>query len=175
MSRGMMVLCMATLSLLAAGCAESLPGTTRSLGPVSYEAAFAAARETLAQYFSIETADPETGTIETRPKPARKGHKRILSGSPARKLAKMRIRKDDAGITAYCSVAVERQGSAGYAGQMALTQEPYSSVPNQTPAELDAATTPQQNEIWIVDRYDHALERAILDDLYRRLHPAVKP
>ncbi len=50
-------------------------------------------------------------------------------------------------------------------------QEDYSTVPNQSPAYDEAATTADQNESWMTYDYAHDLETKILDDLYRSLHP----
>ena len=165
---------------LAAGCAETVPGVTRDLGPVQYASAFAAAREVMAQYsFSVETAEADTGIIQSRPKSAEEPRERILSGSPARQVATMRLRqeKGEQGqqdtVVAHLSIAVHRLGTAEHR-RLRMTTDSYNTVPNQTPADADAATTAEQNEVWTIDRYDHVLARKILDDLYRRMHPATE-
>jgi hypothetical protein len=70
-------------------------------------------------------------------------------------------------------VAVERLGSTEHR-HVGMTRENYDSVPNQTPAEADAASSPEQKEVWTIDRYDHELEQKILQDLNKRMHPVPK-
>jgi len=154
---------------LATGCGEPA-GRSRLLGTVSYESAFAAATDVMSQYFSIENADPATGEITSRPKAVRAGNERLLGGSPARQVARMRLRREGGEVTASLAVAVQRQGEAVHL-QRGPAGETYSSVPNQTPAEVEAATTPLQNESWRTERYDRVMEQQILGQLYRTLHP----
>ena len=159
-----------TFAVLAAGCSGSRPGTTRSLGDVQYQLAFAAAQEALSQHFSVASADPDTGIIESRPKLVSARPERLLTGSPARELATMHIRKAaENEVVAYLEIAVERLGTVEH-HRAAVRHEKYDSVPNQTPAEIEAATTPEQNEVWTIDKYDHRQEQAILDELYRTMH-----
>ena len=157
---------------LLGGCAQPI-GRARPLGEVSYEAAFATAREVMAQYFSIESADPQTGVIRSRPKPIRARADRLLGGSPARQVATMRLRRDGRQVVAHLAVAVQRPGSAAHR-QMRMNADNYSSVPNQTPAQVEAATTPDQNESWRTDKYDRVMEQKILTQIHRSLHPQPK-
>ena len=159
--------------VVVCGCNVATPGTTRNLGRVDYASAFATAREVMAEHFSVASADPATGIIESRPRPAQVRGERLLGGSPARHLAKLRIRHKDGQVVAVASVALQREGSAIHR-TMYRPGENYDSVPNRTPAEDTAAMTPEQTEVWRTERYDHALERKILDKLYRTLHPAKK-
>ena len=103
-------------------------------------------------------------------KPADAGAERILGASPARQLATLRLRKEDGQVVAQATVALQRQGSDIHR-QINPAAGSYDSVANRTPAELEAATTPQQNEAWVTERYAHDLERKMLADLYRLLHP----
>ena len=96
-------------AVMFAGCGAGSSGTSRQLGSVGYQPAFAAAREVMAQYFEIAKADVDTGTIKSRPKGARGGPERLLGGgSPARQVATLRLRHDGANVIAYMSVAVQR-------------------------------------------------------------------
>ncbi len=159
---------------MLAGCGAGSAGTSRQLGVVTYEHAFAEAREVMAQYFEIAEADVETGIIKSRPKGTRGGPERLLGGgSPARQVATLRLRHDGTNVVAYMSVAVQRQDSAVYRHMMA-SGESYDSVPNLTPAEQEAATTSEQNEAWRTSRYAHDIEYKILNDLYMVLHPKVE-
>ena len=154
---------------LLVGCSEAMPGTTRTLGDVKYESAFQAARKVMSQYFSVASADAEAGLITSRPKDLPMPKDILLGGSPRRQVAKLRIDRKDGQLVARASVAVELLGSV-LNRRMQTVGEDYDTVPTETPAELEAATTPQQNQSWRVEKYDHAIERAILADLYKELH-----
>jgi hypothetical protein len=158
---------------LLGGCNQPLPGSSRQMDTVDYPAAFASAREVMAQYYAIESANVDAGLIQARPKEIDAPKERVLSGSAAREVASMRLRKEGKGIVAYAAVAVQRQGG-NVLRQMRPGTDSYTSVPNQTPAEHEAATTVQQNESWRTLRYAHDVEARILQDLYRSLHPAEK-
>ncbi len=152
---------------LLAGC-SAMPGRTRMLGNVDYQAALATSRAILSQHFDIARTDPDTGEILCQPQPFEAGGDRLLGGSsPARRVATLNLRREDGAIVAHLAIAVQRQGS-----DIIRTQrDNYSSVPNQTPAEVEGATTPQQNQAWRTDRYDHAMEAGILDEIFQALHP----
>ena len=168
---GWIILGLAAWALLAAGCSQQAPGRTRVLGAVGYESAFAAAREVMSQYYSIESADADAGVIKSRPSTVNAKNERLLGGSPARQIAEMHLWREEKLIFARAQVKVQRQGSAVY-HQMRPAGENYDSVPNETPAELDAATTPEQNEAWQTAGYAHDIEQKMLTDLYKALHPA---
>ena len=172
MSRMMSVATACLAAAILGGCNLPAPGTSRTLGDVEYAAAFAAAREVMIQDgFSIAAADPDTGAIEARPLLVEARGERILGGSPARHLAKMSLQRKGGQVVARASVALQREGSAVQIAR-APAVENYDSVPNRTPAQDLAATTPEQNEDWATERYDHAVERRLLDELYQALHPA---
>lgn len=157
---------------LLAGCSMSTPGISRELGSVDYGSAFAAAREVFSQHYPVAEANADTGVIKARPVPVDERGERILGGkSPARQLATLSLRRKNGLVIAHASVAVQRQGSEPLRRMRVSREEDYSSVPHQTPAELEGATTPEQNETWTTQRYAHDRERMILDDLYRALHP----
>jgi hypothetical protein len=54
---------------------------------------------------------------------------------------------------------------------MPPTGENYDTVPHETPAQREAATTAEQNESWETRSHDADVERKILQDLWRSLHP----
>ena len=173
MIRKIAILLATSAAVLLTGCNLPAPGTTRSLGEVEYASAFATARETMAQYFSIESADPQTGEIISRPKLIEAAPERLLGGSPARHLAKLRIRRKNGTIVAQASVALQREGSAIH-HISARPDENYDGVPTETPADETAAITSDQNVVWRTDKYDHALEHKILNQIYESLHPKTK-
>jgi len=158
----------------AAGCGPRTPGETRILGPVPYEAAFASGQEVMSQYFSVAEADAERGRIVSRPKHIEADNDRILGGSPARQIATLRLRRDGGDVVAQATVQTQRQGQSVHR-QRAVQDENYDGAPNKSPSYYEAATTPEQNETWVTRSYDHALERKMLDDLFRRLHHQAAP
>ncbi len=153
-----------------AGCSTASPGSSQSLGTVKYAQAFAAANDTMSQYFSIASSDPATGVIKARPKSVNAPRERILGRSPARQVATMRIWPRGKDMLADMSVAVQRRGDSVYRS-MPAPGENYEGVPNQPPSAREAATTIEQNESWRTEKYDHAMEHKILQDLYLSLHP----
>jgi hypothetical protein len=80
----------------------------------------------------------------------------------------VRLRRAGGEIVAYATVSVQRQATAAMR-QMALGDIAYDGPPRQTPAQLEAATTPEQNESWITERRDRELELKILSDIHNAL------
>ena len=159
--------------LACAGCGTASPASSRSLGTVRYARAFAAANDTMSQYFSIASSDAATGIIKARPKAIDAPRERILGKSPARQVAAMRIWPRGKEILADMTVAIERRGDSVYRN-MPAPGEHYEGVPNKPPSHREAATTIEQNQSWRTEKYDHAIERKILQDLYLSLHPKEK-
>jgi hypothetical protein len=164
---------LAAAAALAGGCNVSNPGSSRSLGNVAYPQAFAAANDVMSQYYSIASSDPVTGVITTRPKSVTAGPDRIISRSPARQTATMRVWARGSEVLADMTVAVERRGDP-VLRQMPQPGENYEGVPDQPPSAREAATTTEQNESWRIEKYDHATEQKVLKDLYVSLHPQEK-
>ena len=161
------VLMAAAVIVLLSGCAQVEPGTEQILGQVTYAEAFDAARTVMNQYFTVALADPGEGLIRSAPKELRG---RVLGGGVGRQVATVRIRQEPQGIVARATVNVQRQGSSALrmvSPQAGASGEP----PRQTPAELEAATTPEQNESWITERRDRGLEQRILSDILNALRP----
>jgi hypothetical protein len=127
----------------------------------------------MSQYFSEESFDMDEGRIRSRPKRIEDERDRLLGTDPTRQVATMHIRRDGNQVVAHVSVAVQTQRSQ-MRRDMNQVGEMYDSVPNKTPAELEAATTVQQNENWEVTRYAHDLENRILNDLYKALNPPAR-
>ena len=159
---------------LLVGGTQATPGTTRLLGEVEPDLAFATAREVMGQYCILDVADPDTQVIRSRPQPADAGNDRLLGGYPARQVATLHLRRDDKRVLAHLSIALQRQRAQMHRG-LRQVGDNYDGVPNRTPAYDEAATTIEQNEAWETQRYDHAMEAKILNDLYRALHPGQTP
>lgn len=176
MTRAMLTL-LVVAGWAAAGCAdEPQPavrgGAQRVIATDAENAqAFAKAREVLSQYFSIESADRDTGVIRSRPRPAELGGQRILGSSAAQETAVLTLRRQDGRLLATLNIQVERLVSPAHRA-LAPRAETYSGVPDQTPADVEAATTPRQNQTWRQAGRNHQLEATILDDLAKALGSA---
>jgi len=147
-------------------------GSSRNMGDASYQQAFATARQVLAQYYTIASANPDTGVIKCKPKATAPSHERLIGGSPARQVATMEISQKNGAVVAQVLVLQQRQGSSARQ-QMGYSTERhnYSGKPgDQTPADLGAATTSQQNQAWENEKPLHNVEANILDDLFKALH-----
>lgn len=173
MMRQCSVAALLAVAVVSAGCSVASPGASQSLGTVAYAQAFAAANDTMSQYFSIASSDAATGVIRARPKAIDAPRERLWDRSPARQTATMRIWPRGKEILADMTVAIERRGDSVYRN-MPSPGENYEGVPNTPPSQREAATTIEQNESWRTHAYDHATERKILQDLYLSLHPKEK-
>jgi hypothetical protein len=167
---GWLVVAAVAAGLMVGGCSQEFPGSSRSLGAADYTSAFAAAGDVMSQYFPVESANPVTGVIQSRAKDVKAANERLLGGSPARQVATLRIVKEGKDVMAYATVALQRQGGDVFRA-MPQADENYAGVPNRTPAERDAATTPEQNEPWRIHSYDHQAENRMLEDLARAVTP----
>jgi hypothetical protein len=175
MKRSLIAMAWIALAMGVAGCAES-PGTTRDLGAVSYEMAFVTARDVIGRHYDIAHSDPATGRVETVAKPVEPGPAGVLGGSvrDAREQATLQLRREGERVTARLAVALQRRRSS-ISRRMTLAEEDYSGVPNKTPAEIDAATTTEQNQTWQTERYLAHRQRALLTEIYRAVHPDGDP
>ena len=160
------------LLILAAGLAGGCTADryqTQPLGQVPYSAAFEAAQDAMAGRFQIATADDETGKIVARPQATETGRNRLLGKSPARKLAKMRIREKGGQVYADVLVAIQRQDVQAMRAFQPVTSD--NERPTQGPAQETAILSPDQNAAWENSGRDAAAEREILADIVRRLAP----
>ena len=154
------------VGLALAGC-QAEPVTTGRLGEVDYTAAFAGAREVFGQYYTIDSAEAATGRIVGVPRSVSAEPDRLLTLTPARERATLRLRRDGRTVWADIRVAVERLESTGYRSAQALHQ--LRDVPDRTPAQDDAPLTQQQNEIWRPAGNNLQIEQRILIDLVDRM------
>lgn len=177
MSRFALLLALLSSAAMLVGCQDAAVGTTRSLGTVRMAEAAATSREVLAQHFSVLPAEAGAQTvIECRPQVMKPKASGLLAISPAsrRKTATCRLMKQGKTVVAKLAVQVEEQGRDVYRGMGEIDQN-YSGVPNRTPAQEDAATTPRQNDVWRATGRDRRLEGQILAEIHRQLHPPAKP
>ena len=144
------------------GCTDVSQFPERSLGMVGYVDAVDAARQVMGQYYTVAKVDADNGEVKSLPKAAEAG----LMGGSAREVATIYLRKQNKEVVAYASVQVQRRSGA----MKQMGSPSYSGVPNQTPAELEAATTAEQNENWTDERQDSSMAYKLLNDLYDMLH-----
>ena len=158
------------------GSMEPAVGTSRHLGAVSYDQAFNIARQVMGTYYQIDQTDPARGVITSRPKAVKTQSERLVTrmagmpGSPARQIATLEIRRRGDLIHARAVVEVQQQETEIHRYR-AADEENYDGVPNKTPADVDAAATPEQKDLWRTVRYDSALEHEILRAIQDKLHP----
>ncbi len=146
-------------------------GTSRSLPDTGFDEAYQAARAVMSQRYTIAEADPDSGLIRGETVFLGATRDRILGSSPGRRVPMVKIRRRGGRVEAVASVAIQRQGSAMFR-QYEPYEENYDSIPNKTPAAADAATTPDQNDVWETQSYDHTAENEILNDIERALQRA---
>ncbi len=165
------VVSVAILAMFLAGCSEALPGTARNLGPGKYDETFLIAKDTMAQFYSIQKADFDTGVISARPMRLDPEINLFLSETDSRQLASLQLRREKDELVAYVSVAIQQEQDAMHR-IMVEAIENYDGVPNKSPADLEAATTEAQNKTWVTQRYDRTKEAKILAVLQKALNSA---
>ena len=159
------------ISIALVGCKSNISSGTRlSLGDVSYDEARAVAREIMSKHFELVPGNPGDSEIVALPKSVDPRAHRILGGkSPTRQLATLRLQPQQGYVVANVSILLQRQGSESL--KPFGTTGNYSTIPNDTPSQNEAATTPEQNEAWETRGHDRVLERTIVQELYDALHP----
>ena len=155
------------------GCNSAAPGMNRVLGPVDYDKAFNTAKDVLSQHFSLAESDREAGVIVSRPRLVESRHYRLTTSQASRQIATLRLRPDGKYVTAYLSIELQRQGAEAHR-YFDVGRESYSGAPNRTPSEIEAATTAEQNQVWITVSYDKKLERTILNQLSKAIRESIK-
>lgn len=154
-------------ALGAAGCSME-QYRSQPLGQVPYAQAFEAARIVFSQYFSVASDDPRTGKIIGRPKLVEASPDRLLSVTPARQVAKMRIReKKDGQVYAEIRVDVQRQDLGALSAMQPITVD--TELPSRTPAQDTGPISAEQSQAWQTTGRDEAKERDILTDLLQRV------
>ena len=89
------------------------PGSTMQLGTVeqvSPQLAFTTAKDVMAQYFPIQSADPDTGTIKCQPAAVKDRQERLLGASPTRQVATIQIFSSEGQTMATVTVAAAVPG-----------------------------------------------------------------
>jgi len=163
------------ISVALTGCQTDISSGTRlSLGDVSYDEALTVAREVMRKHFELAPGNPGDSEIVALPRPVDARARRILGGkSPTRQIATLRLQSRSGYVVANATVRLQRQGAAGF--EQFGADGNYSTIPNETPSQKTAATTPQQNEAWETRARDRGMERTIVHELYDALHPGKTP
>ena len=159
----------ALMGALAAGGCQFERYRSQPLGEVGYARAFAAGKMVMSQYFSIASADSETGKIISRPEPVKAPRDRLLGSSPARQVATLRIRQKGDEIFADLRVEIQRQDASAIRHMQPVTVD--TELPSRTPAQETAPLTAEQNQAWQTTGRNESLERTILADLLNSLAP----
>lgn len=137
-------------------------------------AAFDAATYAVSQWFTIRDANPADGLILSHPAEfdQRGGTERLRDGAVnyrnrVRRRAVVRVRSTGGGPRVECVVARERLDTADH--RVFWHNRSFEDVPSQTPIAQEAATGPEQNEVWTDVGRDRDLERRILGVVRERL------
>ena len=162
--------CLILVSVVAllAGC-QNESFRSQALGEVEAAAAFQAAKDVFAGYYTITSADPAAGRIEGEPKLTASRAEPVFSTAPTREVPVLRIRSQGNTVWADVRVAIQRQEAGAYGAFSGFSAG--HEIPNATPAQEDAPLTEEQNRLWRDSGYNLAVEQRILADLYNRLHP----
>lgn len=169
----MMARCLALLvaASILAGC-QTDQFRSRRLGDVDYNAAYQAGLGAMSNYFTIQSADAKTGRIVAQPQPASPTAGKIVSSTQGREVAVLQITRDSAGVVAGIRVDIQRQEEPAY--QSFSQMYSNTDVPNQTPAQREAALSPEQVQAWRTVGHNYDMERRILDDIYNSTRPTPK-
>ena len=166
MQRTLLAVTALTLVVLG-GCSQVTPGTSRSMGGVHYEDAVDVGRQVMSQNFPLAQIDERKGLVVSQPIAVTSQQR--IGGAQQRQIARLRLHREGGDVVASIAVEIQRQSAAAFR-QMQRSSVAYDGASSLTPAEVEAATTAEQNEAWTAIRYNHALEARLLDQLYRKLH-----
>ncbi len=138
------------------------------LEDVSYRTVFNAAEEALQRYFVVETRDADTGTLRARPVETKldPSGTRIISDAvggsrTGRQLAEMRVQQEGPDVDVSCRVLIQELETEKF--RLAERQRGVYDQPTDTPAEVEAGTTSEQNAVWVNRSRNRELERRILE------------
>jgi hypothetical protein len=169
---------------VASGCAEGPSGLEmqqRVIQDASAENVLQAAESILKREFGRVRVDRGGKRIETAPfeytSDKDTGTARDFVGmrSVMRRKATFSLGETPGGVVARLRVDVERRDTDRQALIQPRAQRMGDTPSTESPTELDAATTREQNTVWTYVRRDRALERALLDDLRERFAPRELP
>lgn len=162
----------------AARNAESRRFLSREISNASPEEVFRVSRDALEREFGGVRADVYSRTLETDPIPydgdGGSGDLRSLYGGAAtmRQSAELLVAERGAGAVARIMVSVEREDTR-YQGYRPVSETAQpAGTPSPSAIERDdAATLPEQNQVWTFVRRNRALERALLAEIQDAFAP----
>ena len=154
---------------VAAGC-DYQSYRSQSLGQINYDKAFAASRTVLSRYFTNLQVDADAGRITSAPRRTDAGADRLLATSPARQIARMRLRPKNGEVVAEIRVEVQRQDLAASRQMQPVTVD--NELPSRQPARETAPLSPEQQQAWQTTGRDEALERQIMAELLNEIRGA---
>jgi hypothetical protein len=136
------------------------PGNYRTLqlNTSDYGAAFAAAQGAVMDHFQIASADPAAGVIQLAPSEYSR-----LGGTRYRRVGQVVLWNTGSYIVAAVQIQIEK-----YATPSIRAIQPAfggDDRPGTTPIQQDAGLTPQQQDYWMAERRDTALEGQILNQI----------
>jgi len=157
-----------SLLCTAAGCME--PQTTavrparidsgyrtEQLNTNDYETAFAAARGAVMDHFQVISADRATGVIQLVPSEFTR-----LGGTRVRRVGQVIIRKTGSFVLAAVQIQIEKYATPSIR-VIESTFVGADDRPGKTPIQEEAGLTSQQQDYWMPERRDTALEGQILN------------
>jgi hypothetical protein len=141
---------------------------TQQLNTNDYETAFAAAQGAVMDHFQVASADRATGVIQLAPSEFTR-----LGGTRVRRVGQVVIRKTGSFVVVAVQVQVER-----YATPSIRAIQPTfggDDRPGVTPIQEDAGLTPQQQDYWMPERRDAAMEGQILNQIVEAVNAVSQP
>jgi hypothetical protein len=161
---------LAAVLVLACGLTGCATEQFRSqpLGNVSYENAFNAARAVMSEYFSVASANRDTGRVTSRPRVIGETPTRLLAKEMTRETAVIRIRPGDNGAM-VADVRVDQQKQDPLVMQMMQPPVAGNDVGNATPAQGMAAASIDQQQAWQDAGRDSQMENTLITELLQRV------
>ncbi len=165
----------ALLTLAGTACDAQRPNPMlfqhQRLRSVAYSEAFAAAERAVGRHFRIKQRNFTAGIISGVPSEMvlNDAGTRIISGAlggsrQARRVVEVRVRPEGAYVDVHCRVLVQELETSRF--RIMERERGAYDQPWDTPADLEASTTPEQNAVWVNRSRDRTMEREILSEVY---------
>lgn len=173
------------LAFLVGGCAAPqispfqfaarpvLQFASRQVPGVNPSTLFTDAQQTLVGLgYRLDRVDAGAGVMTTQPTVAKldarsEGTRVTLSSSRrGRRVVEVRVVEGASGVRVHCRVSIQLLNTEVY--RMFRHEAAGADIPNETPIDLDAASTTKQSTVWETARRDRPAERQILDAIVRQ-------
>lgn len=142
---------------------------TAQLNTNDYDSAFAAAQGAVMDHFQVASADRTTGVIQLAPSEFTR-----LGGARVRRVGQVIIRKTGSFVVAAVQVQIEKYATPSIRVIESTFVGP-DDRPGTTPIQGDSVLTPQQQEYWMPERRDAALEAQILNQIVAAVDAVAQP